>query len=220
MGSPYVQVSLDGSRNVEIRINVDQGNKAGLGELFDDIDCLNLKHTSCYVAPIISLAKSCASYQPLCIDVEKFSEFGDELYNKFPIIGLARPSPRYGCMFETDNRFAIDPYLHLYKCIAMAGDERHKVGFIDENGRAHLNNRFYEAMKRNPLDFEKCRECEVLPICGGGYAALVYDKYGAYQAVYCETRKQMLNERIRSYVMSNYSEEIASASASASASGR
>ncbi len=76
--------------------------------------------------------------------------------------GIALP-----CMFRSTGHFAIDSAGYLYRCLEHLGDPRHSVGNLVE-GKLSRAAMARTTFAEDPFDDPQCRQCNVLPICGGG----------------------------------------------------
>jgi len=87
-------------------------------------------------------------------------------------IGYGSPFARspYSCMFDNPFDIGIDVDLKVYNCWEFIGVKKYSIGEIDKNGNLKLNPFAYTAYSRNPVSFENCKNCKLLPICMGGCA--------------------------------------------------
>jgi uncharacterized protein len=194
-----------------IRVNIDKQNVKGLNELFEDLTALNLKNSSIYVSPTYSMTPACKSLEHLCFTNSELHPLEKKIYPQMKRTGIGtiiRPIQRFNCMFETDDSFVIDPYLNLYKCLVLTGDEKYRVGSIDNDGNAHLSSTFYDILSRDPLNHEECRRCPYLPLCSGGCAAAAVDKKGSYHGIACAEEKYSSKNRMLQYVKEKFKDEI------------
>lgn len=79
------------------------------------------------------------------------------------------------CYADSYNQVVINFDGQLYKCTARNFDEKTTVGFLDSEGYAHWNSRFYNRFQRIPFDNEKCRACPIVPVCLGACSQKMWD---------------------------------------------
>ncbi|MDY6986306.1 MAG: SPASM domain-containing protein [Candidatus Thermoplasmatota archaeon] len=208
-GSPTYDIILsaikmldDASVPVHIRLNIDKKNIEGLNDLFDDLKSLNLKRADFYYSPIYSMTEECKHMSEVCLGDSELLEVQKSVYPEMKKTGMAatiRPVQHFGCMFETDDSFVIDPYMDIYKCLTLMNRERDRVGYLDDEGKMRLLPRFYDVMSRSPLNNGECLECPYLPLCNGGCAAQAVDRTGSYHGTVCTEEKVLLKDRLEQY---------------------
>ena len=88
--------------------------------------------------------------------------------NGLPVM-LTGYSPQAGyCEADYINHFVVDPQLDLHKC-TVAFDKEHRIGYIDHEGKAVLDSSMLTKwMLRESAEKPMCRDCKILPLCGGG----------------------------------------------------
>ncbi len=95
------------------------------------------------------------------------------------------------------NTYCIAPDGQIYNCIAELGREERAVGRVTDDGFFRTDSRILEWTTRDPLEFEDCRECQVLPQCGGGCNLHARTVHGDMRkGNYCGTHKTVLHARI------------------------
>lgn len=112
------------------------------------------------------------------------------------------------CASERRGRYVVDPLGDVYLCFFTAGQKEHCIGTIGEEGTIEWNSSFYEIMGRSPLEFSECRQCTLLPMCGGGCHIRAHKNKGTYLAPYCGNTKEMAEERIKLYLRQRYPERF------------
>lgn len=200
----------DASVPVHIRLNIDKKNIRGLNDLFEDLKPLNLKRADIYYSPIYSMTEECKHMSEACLGDSELLEVEKRVYPEMKKTGIAstiRPVQHFGCMFETDDSFVIDPYMDVYKCLTLMNKEKDRVGYIDGGGKMKLLPRFYDVMSRTPLSNKGCLECQYLPLCNGGCAALAVDRTGSYHGTVCTDEKVLLKDRLERYFKEKYEEK-------------
>ncbi|MCK4260636.1 MAG: SPASM domain-containing protein [Halanaerobiales bacterium] len=99
----------------------------------------------------------------------------------------------YSCkMISKTNAFVIDPEGFIYKCDGMAGQNEYSIGHI-ENYKLNYKQIYIENLWNI---WDKCNQCEVLPICMGGCKYRNF--YNNYSANICN--KELIKEEIKFYM--------------------
>ncbi len=88
----------------------------------------------------------------------------------------------------------------IYKCAALMGIRKLRVGKIEDENDMVLFPEYYRQMARDPLALEKCRSCKLLPLCAGGCAAKAYFKNGSYYTGECMMTEDYLKSWVMDYV--------------------
>lgn len=211
----YVQVTLDGPREIhdqrriykngagsydviirnlllvpeyarlQIRINVDLTNFAGIPELIDDLISrgLNKKNVRVDFARIMGNTSSSRDYKNRCIDPEYF-DLKVLPYIKimqdagFDMLVHPTNKPRYiYCAAYSGKHIVIDPDGNLFACLEGIGNPEYVVGNIWNDPM--YNSHYDEWNSVSTLNYEKCRKCDVIGFCGGGCGAEAIGMYGS-----------------------------------------
>ena len=191
-------------KNVVIRINSSKDNIADIEETIkdvkpfsDEIYCGFLSEFKGYNDGFSSCL-SCQQYSTLLTQkiYPLYEKYGIKIYNAF-----GKMSP---CTICTENRFVIDCNLDVYKCETLVNQQDAKVGVIDNDGKIHLNNNFYKQMSLSPMLNLKCRDCRILPYCGGGCVGKAYVNRGKkdknFNCYICTTSESDLLNFIKDYI--------------------
>lgn len=108
------------------------------------------------------------------------------------------------CALNAENKFFIDNNFRVYKCELAINQPEVSVGIIDDNSELILNNKFYEQITHSPLNFSKCRNCKLLPLCAGGCSARAYidsnSKDGNLCRTYCMCTEKSVDIYLKNYV--------------------
>jgi uncharacterized protein len=162
---------------VLVRINVDKTNKTFIPDLLKELKDMpsNVKP---YLASVHTDNVPNAGFAKLCYDSK---DFGLEVESKPEFIGLSMyPKPTYGvCSAVRENSFAIDPDGYLYKCWNEVGQQDKSIGSVVDGITNY--ERYVKWITFDPTDYQKCKDCEILPICGAGgcpYRVLFPDETG------------------------------------------
>ena len=105
------------------------------------------------------------------------------------------------CGLFDEYSFTFSPLGELYKCWEMVGDNKHKMGYIKDDGTlTDVTFAYYDWLSIDPLKEPDCSDCKYLPICGGGCRMLSYRQTGTYHAAGCEKVKGVIEKQIEVYV--------------------
>ena len=80
---------------------------------------------------------------------------------------ISLPDTCLPCMHKTLASYAICPEGNLYKCMEHLGVPEEAVGSL-ANGKLSINKLANKLLGNDFLESEECRNCNILPICGGG----------------------------------------------------
>ena len=102
------------------------------------------------------------------------------------------------------SSFCIAPDGEIYKCWEQLGNHLHGVGNI-VTGRLNLYRQADYALSALPFDNEKCVNCKILPICGGGCSIDARKNTLEDQNInLCPIEKERLNDILIQYYEKNY----------------
>ncbi len=103
---------------------------------------------------------------------EVLEHFPDYDFNPFRRIRFAR------CDVLCSTSFVVEPDGKLYKCWGEVGISTAHVGHIKKGGNIEFNHRLERWLAWSPFESERCRGCDILPLCMGGcvFNAILVDK--------------------------------------------
>ncbi len=197
---------LDSHTWVKLRANVDMSNVRDLTGLADDIIdrqwYANRKFYA-YIAPLRDSAGH--GYQLLKTRTELLSTVLS-LYKEHPKLeifdmlgwdgyqptrGLAFsgkfPYPRTHICEANMNQFVFTPNGEIHVCAEDAHNHSSSVGLFSP-GFQLMEKPFLQWYDKSPLDVEPCKDCTVLPVCGGG--CQLWIRNGGKNEEYCRTVKE------------------------------
>lgn len=193
-----------------IRINVDKQNLEEVSILLKYLgkDGENLTNCTVDFGIVRGSTKACSAYSGNCLTEGTIGDVLEGLWSKAEKEGFkmyTKPFPKWiYCGLYADNQYTITPNGDLYKCWEHAGDEKHLMGRINENGNIDdITYAYYDWMSSNPLEVEDCRKCVYLPACGGGCGVVSYNESGTYHEKGCFKVKGVLEKQILRYVAEN-----------------
>lgn len=193
---------LGGAHLVNLRMNVDQENISEIGDLARKARSLGIRSFSC---GRIHFREKQTEYQEKMVSSEAFDETFDlEIFRILAPLGYANsPSnleSRDTCLYHWKRGFAVSPALDLFKCDELIDHPEYRVGLIDENGVAILNEIEYEkAVSRSPTDFVSCTSCRYLPQCGSGCSIRALNVKGTPHVNFCEATYESVRRKVDSY---------------------
>jgi uncharacterized protein len=127
------------------------------------------------------------------------------LYKIATEYGFARErtdlSNKTTCSFNLKNGYAVSPNLEVFKCDELIGQSEYRVGRIVENGKFELDGEELQKQRgRSPSDFDECRSCKLLPLCGSGCPVRALNTTGTAHNNYCETSYDLVREKVQLYL--------------------
>lgn len=188
-----------------IRINVDKNNVDSIPMLLDTLKDLGISHSQVDFGITRDSTSACSSYKSNCLPEEYLPDILNELwkyseanmFSKYP-----QPMRKWTyCGLFDEYSFTFSPLGELYKCWEMVGDNKHKMGYIKDDGTlTDVTFAYYDWLSIDPLKEPDCSDFKYLPICGGGCRMLSYRQTGTYHAAGCEKVKGVIEKQIEVYV--------------------
>ena len=165
---------LSNGIDLVLRINVDRNNEAQVGALIEYLsEVLVSKNVKITFGQVLAYTDICKGIESSCYENGEFAckvldyyrlleqcGFGEA--NKFPY-PFAKLSY---CCAEQLNSFVVDPDGDLYKCWNDVGNKDSSVGNLNDPVFDPSNYKCGAWLSRTLP--EKCRKCNILPICAGG----------------------------------------------------
>ena len=149
---------------LNVRVNIDRTNENDFLELYDlfqkdEFEGIHL--TPAFVDDIENVNKC-------VLDSEEQSTYINALLRKHGIVfERFYPELRHECFVRNPNSVVIGPEGELYKCWNDVGKKDRLYGYLD--GRITNEPLLFRYLAASdPFDDQQCRECLLLPICGGG----------------------------------------------------
>ena len=158
---------------LQLLVNVDKSNWRSLEKLFDDLIDNGLGGLILPIEPVYSVTDACAGYAPLCLKSEEIGKITSKLWRLAYKKGFQLPlTPNrfpLWCGSEFRFSFVVDSFCDVYKCVSFLGKKEHCIGSIGEDGNiTRIRYPYYDLMARDPFSMDACRDCRLLPMCGGG----------------------------------------------------
>lgn len=105
------------------------------------------------------------------------------------------PGRSLPCMYRRTNQPAIDPEGNIYHCLEHLGKPSLRVGNVCK-GTVSFAKIATMAFYGNPFDDEECRQCNVLPVCGGGCPQDIACCKDRTHKTYCSPHRQYLADML------------------------
>ena len=154
---------------IRIRVNVDNNNYECINKLFDYLDKYKLQgKVNVYISPVHNVNGNCHTSE--CMTNDEFSEAQITYLQKYNNRGYFNVSvPRCNaslCSAVNSSAFTVDPSGNLYKCWNDIGNTDEIVGSIYKGTSS--NKTHIKWLEYSPFNNNKCKKCDILPICMGG----------------------------------------------------
>lgn len=163
---------------INIRVNVDVRNWVDVARLLDDLALQGLglrKQVSVYFARVEAITDACSNIAEHAVPKEAYAHCETKLRKLAISYGLSAPtmpSPFAGiCGALRSDSFVVRPDGELHKCWDTIHNPRHSVGNIGAHDRSvEQESRNAQWVGFSPFLLSTCRDCNVLPLCGGACA--------------------------------------------------
>lgn len=169
--SNLIEIKEIFNKKISLRINTDQYNYEYVEEVINILEDNNLLG---YVIPYLGYVDSTNDFydHKKCLSPEKFlnvkNQFLHKLYKEnYEQTCIDYPKVRLNsCLADSINGYVIDPKGNLTKCWCDIGHDEYCVGNISD-GTIQFN-RLIEYFNYDIFSDDKCKECNIIPICLGG----------------------------------------------------
>lgn len=171
------KLSEAGFATITLRINVDKNNK----DEFIPLKEMLTKQIANYgkrvfIAPafIEETESNKCDNEVIChLSNKQKNDFMMQLVNEHQYLhpSIYPGNMLYECPVRCNNSWVISPDAGLYKCWEVVGDEKYKVGYLDEEGIPFITNEkvlMWYLEGADPIVDAQCSECSFYPACGGG----------------------------------------------------
>lgn len=211
-------LNSDYQGNCSIRVNIDRINAKHFPALRHDLlSRFHGKRLRVHPARIINNIGSQHDHQA-CMSIDEWARFSLTNHHEHLIPLPDGPYPRRSgagiCSAKRANSFVVGPQGELYKCWVDVGDEDKIVGRVgDDNLPSKPELIAQYSLAADAYHDPRCRECRVLPICGGG--CLVKRRGGQLarkqHVESCSVYKDHLTQYLEAYIKTLKKREICSA---------
>jgi len=215
--APNVTMALEHGVKINLRTNVDRGNFEYLTELADEYisrGWVRYPNFASHVSPIRATTENIApkaTFNSLELDrglremqdqhpnLKVIGLVDDSLRNQahriFTTRGLPTFKPSF-CAAHT-GMYIFDAFGDIYACWEKTGDERLKIGHVEENGDVHFNSEINNMWrKRTVASNNVCLKCRYNLFCGGGCAVLAWENQGGFYMNYCDGYAQRFRQSV------------------------
>lgn len=198
-------LNKDLKEHITIRINTDEENVLDCEEVFKQM----LKYSDdVYFGIINKYSGRNDEYSKKCLEDNGITNlFSDKLAILYKSCGLQIPikfGKKNPCSLNSINKFMIDNNLNVYKCDLLLNLDKYKVGFINENGEFIKNGNYYRQMSYTPYNFDECKKCKLLPLCGSNCPGekILKEKYDGEEIKrgYCLMNFEKLEQYLKAYI--------------------
>ncbi len=110
-----------------------------------------------------------------CLDGDEYGEFEYKIFRQKAQL----PHPVGPCSLRCRSSIGVGPDGSIYKCLEHFGDVSKAIGSV-VTSTVNLTKESDYAVGTLPFDLEECRNCSILPICGGS-CAIDLSKYAKGQ---------------------------------------
>lgn len=157
---------------ISVRVNVDKEHTpATVARLLDELESAGLRgRVFPHFALMEPATRVCSNISENCYDTAAFSKVETDYYAMLLERGFGinrLPAPCFtACMAQLVNSYVVDHDGDMYRCFNYVGDKSHSCG----NLSAEVDFRhpeFQRLFAVDPFEYERCRECSVLPLCQG-----------------------------------------------------
>ncbi|MEA1994449.1 MAG: radical SAM protein [Euryarchaeota archaeon] len=208
-----LRIALDSSVRVGLRINIDKNNVDEVPEFLEYLKLNNINSPNMGVLfeRIFIVTEKCGPYKKHCIPPYKWGKEYIKLSKLAQKLGfrchISLPPRFLYCTAYIKSNVKFNPDGNLISCWGAAGNcpEEFIVGNVFNDPVYNSNaDKFF---KRSPLDFEECRNCDIVAFCGGGCIASAYTENGTLNSVYCPYQKYNFKELAKFYVKECFADE-------------
>ena len=168
-------VDLGLREQITIRLNVDRGSIMAADLTFKEMAKYSDDVYFAFLTPYRGVNDG---YEDRCVTPDCYSAMAVQKFNKILVAHGRNVAQSFGkkspCAINCENKYWIDCNLDVYKCELLVKLRECRAGHLTEDGMFEIEPNFYKQMCFSPFNYEKCRNCKMLPICGGGCPATTY----------------------------------------------
>jgi len=198
--------ALNACKKVIIRTNIDRTNEDYVGVLWQSLKDEGFCRENVYLSPMLTGAPLQASRHRanLCyteyIGSEKLKKYIDLAHDLGFKTTYYLPRFMYCGILSTKNNLMFYPDGSIFTCWYATGglENTLMIGNVNNNPVFNENKRKLDSW--NILDFEKCRNCDIVTFCGGGCVADALTEGGKNLEPKCPPYAYNFEEYIKGYV--------------------
>ena len=167
-----IKYALSLGNNVIVRLNISEETNLDVPLLLNDFDGLPSESKQHLIFSVHQIWQAENLDKSLINKIiEQVRERGYEC-NPYHHSGL---NLKRTCYADKNNHFIINPKGEVYGCTARDFDEKTIEGHLDLDGVASFNERRQTRLSMSPLQNEECKQCFILPMCGGGCKTRIFE---------------------------------------------
>ncbi len=207
-----IKLLLDNVTNkkfhIGIRINVDKTNVHAIPDLLDYLVSEGMSEVSISFGIIRGDIQHSHSCNNTLLTGSELRDYLPKLWKEAYVRGFeVQTRPNYKilyCMYDYLFSYVVDPNRKLYPCWEFVGNEKYSVGEITDDGHFKVKPYYYDVKAKDPTEFEECKKCPFLPICGGGCAAESIRRNGHPNGPGCDMNRYIWREGLKFYLARRY----------------
>jgi uncharacterized protein len=164
-------------KKINLRLRVNINKEISMNSMMQFVKILNEYDLSRYITlaqetDLDPEKKSCVN--DCSLTDEGFAHLNFDFCKRMHDLGIQELESSYPeviftfCGYSKINSYCIDPEGYMYKCETHVGMHEKAVrNIMDDTYNENFFNNNVKYMTWNHLNFKKCRECNILPICSG-----------------------------------------------------
>ena len=201
-----VNALLNNDIRAIVRINIDKNNLSYVDELLEILHSRieKIDNLSIDFGQVSAATEICRSIENDCYNNEQYADIMLPLYEKVEKFGFTMnkmsvyPSPRLNvCCADYVTGFVVDNNGNIYRCWNHVGNTSKSHGNVNNFDYKKLGENYFSWIEWTPMRNEKCRDCNILPICMGGCPDAM--RNSAEGQPVCGTIKYNLEKVLRHY---------------------
>jgi uncharacterized protein len=195
--------ALDNLPNVVLRLNLDKSNIDQVNQLLEFLKGNGIKTSNLHISfgHVHSTTENTKGYEAKCIPNYEFGKEMMQLTKMARLHGFRAnfTIPRMlFCGSYTNGGVIFNPDGTIASCWEGVCEKDYEIGSI--HSEPVFNSHADTFRKRNPMDFEKCRKCDIVAFCGGGCISAAKSENGTFNSVACPYYKENFKELVTLYI--------------------
>lgn len=189
-----------------IRINLDRSNIHDIPNLLEYLVENHLNNCDVDFGVVKAGNVENEGYSKFCFTDQEIGSIFEKLWRRMHELNFEiniKPfRPNLSCGLYSDKAFTICPDGKVYKCWEYVEDDRFHIGVLEKDGTIKkVNYHFFDWMTREFSENDACNQCTYLPICGGGCAAVSYEKNRNIHTNGCYKVKGIFETKVKLYYL-------------------
>ena len=104
------------------------------------------------------------------------------------------------CAMVIPYKLTIDPYNRVYNCDMVLNQKEFSAGVLSNDGSIAFSEEYQKQLEWSPKNSQKCCDCQLLPLCGGGCPALKAKTTHNTCGYNCRTSKEELLAHLQNWL--------------------